>query len=129
MAEHPAEAEDLEEFRPRARAFVRANLPPWTRGQSIGTCGATCTDEEELVAVARDRELQRMLFDAGFAGICFPSEYGGQGLTPEHQRALTRSWPATSTRPGSRSRPSRPAPPSCSTSAPRSRSAGTCRPS
>ncbi len=29
-----------------------------------------------------------MLFDAGLAGICFPREYGGQGLTPAHQRAL-----------------------------------------
>jgi alkylation response protein AidB-like acyl-CoA dehydrogenase len=31
-----------------------------------------------------------MLFDAGLAGICFPREYGGQGLTPEHQRILNR---------------------------------------
>ena len=26
---------------------------------------------------------------AGFAGICFPKEYGGQGLSPAHQRAFT----------------------------------------
>ena len=29
-----------------------------------------------------------MLFDGGFAGVCFPTEYGGPGLTPEHQLAL-----------------------------------------
>src|SRR3546814_19214278 len=29
-----------------------------------------------------------MLFDAGLAGICMPREYGGQGLTPAHQRVL-----------------------------------------
>ena len=29
-----------------------------------------------------------MLFDAGLAGICFPPEYGGQGLTPAHQQVL-----------------------------------------
>ena len=29
-----------------------------------------------------------MLFDAGLAGICFPRAYGGQGLTPAHQRVL-----------------------------------------
>jgi alkylation response protein AidB-like acyl-CoA dehydrogenase len=29
-----------------------------------------------------------MMFDAGLAGICFPPEYGGQGLTPAHQRVL-----------------------------------------
>ena len=46
------------------------------------------TDEEELAAVARDRELQRSLFDAGLAGICVPPEYGGQGLTPAHQQVL-----------------------------------------
>ena len=37
----------------------------------------------------RDRELQRMLWDGGFAGICFPKEYGGLGLTIEHQHAFT----------------------------------------
>ena len=37
----------------------------------------------------RDRELQRMLWDGGFAGICFPKEYGGLGLTMEHQHAFT----------------------------------------
>ncbi len=82
------EVEDLEEFRARARAFVRANLRPLDSRQSIGPLRNERTDEEELVAVARDREVQRMLFDAGLAGICFPREYGGQGLTPEHQRAL-----------------------------------------
>ena len=29
-----------------------------------------------------------MLFEAGLAGICFPRAYGGQGLTPAHQRVL-----------------------------------------
>ncbi len=48
----------------------------------------TLSEEEELAQVARDRELQRMLFDAGLAGICFPKEYGGQGLTVAHQRVL-----------------------------------------
>ena len=36
------------------------------------------------------RRLQRLLFDGGFAGICFPVEYGGQGLTRAHQRAFTQ---------------------------------------
>ena len=48
------------------------------------------TDEQELAAVAREREVQRMLFDAGLAGICFPAEYGGQGLTRDHQRAFNQ---------------------------------------
>ena len=38
-------------------------------------------------SVARSRELQKKIFDGGFAGIRYPEEYGGQGLTREHQVA------------------------------------------
>jgi alkylation response protein AidB-like acyl-CoA dehydrogenase len=79
------EIEDVESFRQRARTFIRANL------QNVGATGVTLRnrpDDEELAGVARDREVQRLLFDGGLAGICFPKEYGGQGLTPAHQRAL-----------------------------------------
>jgi alkylation response protein AidB-like acyl-CoA dehydrogenase len=37
----------------------------------------------------RQRELQRMLWDGGFAGICVPREYGGLGLPVEYQHAFT----------------------------------------
>ena len=80
--------EGVEAFRQRARAFIQANLQPASSSESIGVLRPLRNDEEELAAVARDRELQRKLFDAGFAGICFPPEYGGQGLTPAHQVAL-----------------------------------------
>ena len=33
-----------------------------------------------------------MLFDAELAGICFPRAYGGQGLTPEHQKVLNEEF-------------------------------------
>src|SRR5262247_3662204 len=36
-----------------------------------------------------ERGLQRRLWDGGFAGICFPAEYGGLGLTVAHQHAFT----------------------------------------
>jgi alkylation response protein AidB-like acyl-CoA dehydrogenase len=36
---------------------------------------------------AEGRSWQRRLFDAGFAAIDWPAEYGGQGLTPEHRAA------------------------------------------
>jgi alkylation response protein AidB-like acyl-CoA dehydrogenase len=77
--------ESVEEFRLRARAWIKANLgpiQPWDLSQHCES------DEEELRAVGRDRALQRKLYDGGFAGICFPREYGGLGLTPEHQRAF-----------------------------------------
>jgi alkylation response protein AidB-like acyl-CoA dehydrogenase len=37
----------------------------------------------------RQRELQRMLWDGGFAGICVPREYGGLGFPVEYQHAFT----------------------------------------
>src|SRR5437763_16270497 len=37
----------------------------------------------------RARELQKILYQGGFAGICFPEEYGGLGLSTAHQRAFT----------------------------------------
>src|SRR5262249_34583242 len=78
--------EDVEDFRRRARTWIEANLSARS-GASSGV-DADLPDEEELALVARDRHLQRMFFDAGFAGLCFPREYGGQGLTPAHQRAF-----------------------------------------
>ncbi len=80
--------EDLETFRQRARAFVRANLQPFDVHASVGALRNDRSDDEELAAVARDREVQRMLFEAGLAGVCFPRAYGGQGLTAAHQRVL-----------------------------------------
>ena len=81
--------EDVESFRQRARKFVRDNLKPLDGSGMVGLLHNDRTDEEELAAVAHERDLQRMFFDAGFAGICFPKEYGGQGLTPAHQKALS----------------------------------------
>ena len=77
------EVEDVEAFRLRARAWIEANLD---KGEPVESLRDR-PDEEELAAVARDRAVQRKLYDAGFAGICFPKEYGGQGLTPAHQQA------------------------------------------
>lgn len=78
--------EDVESFRKRARAWVRENLRHV--GPITASLSAHGSDEEELAGVARDREVQRMLFDAGLAGICVPPAYGGQGLTPAHNKAL-----------------------------------------
>jgi alkylation response protein AidB-like acyl-CoA dehydrogenase len=79
--------EDLDSFRQRARTFIRSNLGP-RQNRFMGATGGLLSDEEELAAVAREREVQRMLFDAGLAGVCFPEEYGGLGLTAAHQQVL-----------------------------------------
>lgn len=82
-----AATEDLEQFRLRARAWLADNMPR-TSGPRVvrgDPSGGQLSDDER---VARARWLQRTLFDGGFAGIVFPKEYGGQGLTPAHQRVF-----------------------------------------
>ena len=74
------ELEPVEEFRARARRWLKENMPPAPEGY-------TWRGKDETWP--RARQLQRMLHDGGYAGICFPKEYGGQGLTPAHQRAFT----------------------------------------
>jgi alkylation response protein AidB-like acyl-CoA dehydrogenase len=78
----------VEDFRRHARSWIRAHLGPVDPGTLAGILRNDRTDEEELVQVARDREVQRMLFEAGLTGICISTAYGGQGLTVDHQKAL-----------------------------------------
>ena len=75
-------AESVEDFRSRARSWLAANMPP--------------LDPEEAARLERDgdaswqraRELQGILYAGGFAGICFPREYGGLGLGYEYKKAF-----------------------------------------
>ncbi len=76
------ELEPVEDFRARARTWLAANLPPVEERSGV----PEHRDDERREV---ERRLQRTLFDGGFAGLCFPREYGGQGLTPAHQRAFT----------------------------------------
>ena len=79
--------ESVEDFRQRARSWIRENLEyVGAKAVALENFG---DDEAELAVVAHDRKIQRMLFDAGLAGVCVPREYGGQGLTPAHQQALS----------------------------------------
>ena len=90
-----ATVEPVEDFRSRLRTWLADNMPRAARpGDAMAMSQGRQTDDEELAEVAHHRDLQRRLFDAGFAGICFPTEYGGQGLTPAHQQALNEEiWP------------------------------------
>jgi alkylation response protein AidB-like acyl-CoA dehydrogenase len=65
-----AAPESLEEFEARARSWISANLPS--------------LDEPP----ADSRALQNLIFDHGFAGIAFPTRFGGAGLTLLHQKAF-----------------------------------------
>ena len=73
--------ESVDAFRLRARAWLAANMAPYHAGIDHRFVDGRLDDE---------RALQRRLFDGGFAGICFPAEYGGLGLSAEHQLAFTQ---------------------------------------
>ena len=88
-------AEDVlpvETFAARARSWLASHMPPAdpAAGHFFFTDASTRTDEHDLARIQRCRELQRLLLDGGFAGICVPAEYGGQGLTAAHQFAFNR---------------------------------------
>ena len=79
--------EDVESFRARARAWIGDTLPRKGDDERFGL-HYLMSDEEELERVSAQRQLQRVIFDGGFAGITVPREYGGQGLTVAHQAAF-----------------------------------------
>jgi alkylation response protein AidB-like acyl-CoA dehydrogenase len=62
--------ETVADFRRRAAEWIEASLPS--------------TDEPVVDGI----ELQKVIFDGGFAGIAFPAEYGGAGLTLDHHQAF-----------------------------------------
>ncbi|MFV2173801.1 acyl-CoA dehydrogenase family protein [Actinomadura sp. LOL_016] len=76
-------AESVESFRLRARTWLAENLPRQTDD------GPRPPTDDDIADWERARELQRMLHAGGFAGICFPREYGGLGLTRAHQEAFS----------------------------------------
>jgi len=86
VTEHLEHLEDVQSFRLRSRAWLAANMPRMAPGGDGASGDATGGAAE--VQWQRARELQRRLYDGGFAGICFPRQYGGLGLTPAHQRAF-----------------------------------------
>lgn len=74
--------ESVAEFVARARAWLADNMP----GIDPESPPAAPRDDER--SWLRARELQKRLYEGGFAGICFPREYGGLGLDYEYQRAF-----------------------------------------
>ena len=74
--------ESVEEFAARARAWLAENMP------RIDPDGPPEADRGEEAPWLRARELQKMLWDGGFAGICFPKEYGGLSLPIAYQKAF-----------------------------------------
>jgi alkylation response protein AidB-like acyl-CoA dehydrogenase len=77
-----ADAESIDEFRARARAWLAEQMPP------IDPAHPPAAHRDEERCWLRARELQKRLYEGGFAGICFPREYGGLGLDYSYQQAF-----------------------------------------
>lgn len=76
--------ETVEQFEARARAWAQEVLPKDDPDNPPQI-------EDDLDDWLRQRELQKKVWEGGFAGICFPQEYGGLGLSTEYRDAYTRA--------------------------------------
>jgi alkylation response protein AidB-like acyl-CoA dehydrogenase len=79
---------DLAEYRAQARSWLAANLD-----QRAAAADDPYTDRH----IAAHREIQRRLSDGGYAGISWPAEYGGGGLTAAHERVFAEEAAAFQT--------------------------------
>src|SRR6202453_3591375 len=75
--------ESVAEFAERARAWLADNMP-----RIADPSNPPYADRGEEDSWQHVRQLQRRLYDGGFAGICFPTEYGGLGRDIAYQKAF-----------------------------------------
>ena len=66
---------DLDEYGRRARAWLEANARGLRRETDLTTA----------------KEFMARLYDAGYSGITWPAEYGGQGLSAAEERAFQQA--------------------------------------
>ncbi|HEX5588548.1 MAG TPA: acyl-CoA dehydrogenase family protein [Acidimicrobiia bacterium] len=82
--------ESVESFRERAAAWIPEHLPKI--GASGGDDPITRRLREQDLDpdnyLLRTKALQGIIYDGGFAGVAYPKEYGGQGLTARHMHAF-----------------------------------------
>ncbi|MGA1828348.1 acyl-CoA dehydrogenase family protein, partial [Microbacterium sp.] len=67
-------------FRDEVREWLKANAQP-----SGGEAGMLSESGDEAEYQRKSQEWQAKKFDAGWAGITWPKEYGGRGGTPIQQ--------------------------------------------
>jgi alkylation response protein AidB-like acyl-CoA dehydrogenase len=84
-----SETPELAGFRAEARAWLEANAERRRTDSSDFKKKFAATHqtiEEERAATESAKRWQGRLYDAGFAGLSAPTEYGGRGLTNGHER-------------------------------------------
>jgi alkylation response protein AidB-like acyl-CoA dehydrogenase len=62
----------------------------WGVGSDRVSLFRDTSEEEERAQLEAARAWQRRKFDAGYGAISWPVEFGGAGLTPEHEREFRR---------------------------------------
>jgi alkylation response protein AidB-like acyl-CoA dehydrogenase len=86
-----------EQLEAEARAFLDANAERrpeetfvWGQGSENVSLFPERTPEQQAADLAASRAWAQRVFDAGFGWITGPVEYGGRGLSADHQRAWNR---------------------------------------
>jgi alkylation response protein AidB-like acyl-CoA dehydrogenase len=84
------DTERAEAFRAKAREWLAANVPRRAskRGDDFEHEMLEMTSRNETATIARAKDTQARLFDAGLAALSWPQEYGGQGLPARFQQIL-----------------------------------------
>ena len=86
-----------EQFEAEARAFLDATAERrpeetfvWGQGSENVSLFPERTPEQQAADLAASRAWAQQVFDTGFGWITGPTEYGGRGLTADHQRIWGR---------------------------------------
>jgi alkylation response protein AidB-like acyl-CoA dehydrogenase len=85
VSTEPDATPDLDTYRAAARAWLAGHLDPRPPGRSGPVRGEGPDEADDFLP---ERALQKKLHEAGYAGIDWPKEYGGQGLSAAHARAF-----------------------------------------
>jgi len=67
---------EQEAFRTRVRGWLKTNIPSEWQSRMAASADVPRPEAYDLL-----RRWQRTLYEAGFVGLTWPKEYGGQGLT------------------------------------------------
>ncbi|QLL07406.1 acyl-CoA dehydrogenase family protein [Mycobacterium vicinigordonae] len=85
-----SEGAQVEQFQEQVRNWLHDQAPRhgWIRRPDSRRQRGGANDAEDAALVAKAKQCQRLLFDAGFAGISWPQEYGGRGLSLREEIAF-----------------------------------------
>jgi len=84
VSDEQLDTPELREYRLRAREWLAANMTLLPRDAEGNVISPGASAER----FAHARTLQAQLYEGGYAGITFPTEYGGAGLDFEHERVF-----------------------------------------